>query len=846
MKAGDNSLTEQDREFLKQTVLDTFIKPSHEAYMRSMVTTANPLHLRRMYEGFQSIPKPNQEDVLQVRIWSHNGTFETPGFGTKCDEDSSKENKELMVSLDFPTDIDHQIGSGKLVLQLEVDTKKEGVKIQTIPRNMKRKLYTEKKTWADAEAHCQGESGHLASVSTEAEWKEVILLSMSNQDGVWLGGSDQKKTGEWSWSDESPWNLPHELEKWREGFNCILFIWKDLSKEKCEATYPFICQYDPLSTRENQILTWTYSKEQMFESFQVFYSYKASSQDLSIDNTRTTGFRLSWKIENMYPPLEFTTDDVGKNVHATFFEGNNVAAEFYESDRVFTTNLILPFDEKAGSGSLVIHIEVEKDTNEEDVKESDDKGMLNTYSTIASVAVPSTSDTLEDDSWKEELVYMEGSKYKLFKEKKTWNDAESHCQEEGGHLASVHLAEEKQEVSGLARDQTAVWLGGTDVDEEGVWLWSDGSLWEYTWWKSKFGSKGDKNNCLLMKEDYWEDSACMLPNPFICGLDLQNQTVNNNMTLKYVINDPTISMIKIKYLHKAAIQNHQEILKNKRKIGYRLSWFLERGNGENLTDHKENISVNWEPERALPRYQEQYLFKMVELASTARANNMTREEIINMTMKEKTKLITSESIEYTSMCSGGQVKKRYYPQLFNGLNIQVIGDSTQTGITDDDIETGFMMFSVIVFCSEPVALSLFLCNLLTTQSPRTIIQATVNTIQSGDIKEVANRKRINQLYLALDKIFNFQIGKILLATSSSSQLKSMIAKDWPYFSRFSKEIDQCLNNSSCQGVRGIIQDLGDILKNAYVQCEEKCPSTQAMLVGKLWKSRKFMESKEKK
>ena len=29
------------------------------------------------------------------------------------------------------------------------------------------------------------------------------------------------------------------------------------------------------------------------------------------------------------------------------------------------------------------------------------------------------------------------------------------------------------------------------------------------------------------------------------------------------------------------------------------------------------------------------------------------------------------------------------------------------------------------------------------------------------------------------------------------------------------------------------------------QCEEKCPSTQAMLVGKLWESRKVMEQEKK-
>ena len=134
-------------------------------------------------------------------------------------------------------------------------------------------------------------------------------------------------------------------------------------------------------------------------------------------------------------------------------------------------------------------------------------------------------------------------------------------------------------------------------------------------------------------------------------------------------------------------------------------------------------------------------------------------------------------------------------------------------INQEDVETGFMLFSVIIFCSEPVALSQFLHNLLTTQSPRTIIQATVNTIQSDDTKEVMNRKRINMFYLALDNIFYFQFGKILMATVSSSELQTMLAKDWPYFSHYSQEIDQCLNNTSCQGVSDLVKSLGKYYSN---------------------------------
>ena len=69
---------------------------------------------------------------------------------------------------------------------------------------------------------------------------------------------------------------------------------------------------------------------------------------------------------------------------------------------------------------------------------------------------------------------------------------------------------------------------------------------------------------------------------------------------------------------------------------------------------------------------------------------------------------------------------------------------------------------------------------------------------------------INQFYLSLDKIFHFHVGKILLATASPSQIEAMMAKDWPYFMKYSKEIGQCLHGTSCQGVNGIVQTLGEV------------------------------------
>ena len=61
-----------------------------------------------------------------------------------------------------------------------------------------------------------------------------------------------------------------------------------------------------------------------------------------------------------------------------------------------------------------------------------------------------------------------------------------------------------------------------------------------------------------------------------------------------------------------------------------------------------------------------------------------------------------------------------------------------------------------------------------------------------------------------DNIFNFQLGKILLATASGPQLEAMMAKDWPYFNHYSEEIDQCLSGASCQGVTEHLISLGSL------------------------------------
>ena len=72
---------------------------------------------------------------------------------------------------------------------------------------------------------------------------------------------------------------------------------------------------------------------------------------------------------------------------------------------------------------------------------------------------------------------------------------------------------------------------------------------------------------------------------------------------------------------------------------------------------------------------------------------------------------------------------------------------------------------------------------------------------------------MNEVYLALDKVFHFKYGKILLATASLLELEAMMLKGRPYFTQYSQEIDKCLSGASCKGLHDLLLTLGNL--NSY-------------------------------
>ena len=68
-----------------------------------------------------------------------------------------------------------------------------------------------------------------------------------------------------------------------------------------------------------------------------------------------------------------------------------------------------------------------------------------------------------------------------------------------------------------------------------------------------------------------------------------------------------------------------------------------------------------------------------------------------------------------------------------------------------------------------------------------------------------NKERTDEFYLALDRIFDLQFGKLLLRILSKAELESLILNGMPYFYNYQSEIDCCLNGVTCKELLKIIQ-----------------------------------------
>uniref|UniRef100_A0A667YBM5 C-type lectin domain-containing protein n=1 Tax=Myripristis murdjan TaxID=586833 RepID=A0A667YBM5_9TELE len=114
--------------------------------------------------------------------------------------------------------------------------------------------------------------------------------------------------------------------------------------------------------------------------------------------------------------------------------------------------------------------------------------------------------------------------FNFFNSPRPWIQAEHFCLQSGANLASVHSLDEYKFMQDLvlARtgEYTRTWIGGSDAIQNNVWMWSDGSRFDFQGW-----GWGEPNNhqgresCVEINyggDKRWNDWACEDQFPFVC------------------------------------------------------------------------------------------------------------------------------------------------------------------------------------------------------------------------------------------------------------------------------------------------------------------------------------------
>ena len=111
--------------------------------------------------------------------------------------------------------------------------------------------------------------------------------------------------------------------------------------------------------------------------------------------------------------------------------------------------------------------------------------------------------------------------YKYIATDMDWADAELHCVSEGANLVSVHSKGEDHFVKSLIKNydptEGYTWIGLSDTQKEGRWMWSDGSAVNFVSWSSGEPNNEGNEDCGHFNYHKWNDFPCSTTISSVCA-----------------------------------------------------------------------------------------------------------------------------------------------------------------------------------------------------------------------------------------------------------------------------------------------------------------------------------------
>ncbi|MCP4640404.1 MAG: C-type lectin domain-containing protein [bacterium] len=103
--------------------------------------------------------------------------------------------------------------------------------------------------------------------------------------------------------------------------------------------------------------------------------------------------------------------------------------------------------------------------------------------------------------------------------KLSWFAAKLYCRSLDAYLVTVASAEENTHLTSLLSGSDSAWIGASDDETEGAWLWVENEGYVYTNWSGGTPSNGEWNyDCAAISQTdgTWSDEICGERRTFIC------------------------------------------------------------------------------------------------------------------------------------------------------------------------------------------------------------------------------------------------------------------------------------------------------------------------------------------
>uniref|UniRef100_A0A8C5WCP0 C-type lectin domain-containing protein n=1 Tax=Leptobrachium leishanense TaxID=445787 RepID=A0A8C5WCP0_9ANUR len=159
-----------------------------------------------------------------------------------------------------------------------------------------------------------------------------------------------------------------------------------------------------------------------------------------------------------------------------------------------------------------------------EVLQKDIKKSLSALEKLSECARKETTNPLGplcDGAWSKWTPFQMNC-YKLYDEKKTWEEAKQHCEAQKAHLIVINSDAEQELMKNMTKDQY-IWLGLTDAD--GSWKWIDGTRYDSVthfwnvgqpddWYDPDYKGKEDCGSAVT--SGLWNDAHCARTQHFLC------------------------------------------------------------------------------------------------------------------------------------------------------------------------------------------------------------------------------------------------------------------------------------------------------------------------------------------